>query len=93
VVIGAAAIGPRYRPPSNIELPLPRSLCGNQRRIATMELGQSADCPTPSSARMVTNEVRLKPSGVAAVSTDHKTFAQYNMRRGPKRSASQPAGT
>ena len=93
VVTGAAAIGPRYRPPSKMELPLPRSRSGNQRRMATMELGQSAAWPTPSSARSPTNEARLKPSGVAAVSADHIAFAQNSVRRGPKRSASQPPGT
>ena len=93
MVIGAAAIGPRYRPPSNMELPLPRSRNGNQRRMETMELGQSAACPTPSNARNPTNDTRLKPSGVAAVSADHNALAQNSVRRGPKRSAIQPPGT
>ena len=56
VVIGAAMIGPRYRPPSSTELPSARSRLGNQRRRASTEAGQSAAWLTPSAARMAMKE-------------------------------------
>ena len=84
-------------PPSNAVITarpkaLPRQSDGSQRENTRDKPGKTPASPAPNRNRTTSSDTKPPVNPVIAVSSDHHTTTRVSIRRGPNRSASQPAG-